>query len=80
MTTQTPLGNWQTMESTVYGHPAAPKAGPRLPEVFRDLDRAAAGLTFENGGLRARFSLQMKKQDAAVEQVTAVGRQNEIAP
>jgi hypothetical protein len=50
---------WQTMESTVYGHPAAPKTGPALPEVFRRLLSADAGLTFEANGLRARFSLAL---------------------
>jgi hypothetical protein len=71
--------NWQTMESTVYGHPAGPKAGPGLPDVFRELDRAAAGLTFEDNGLRARFVLQTKTPDAAARGITAVGHQGENA-
>jgi hypothetical protein len=48
---------WQTMESTVYGHPAAPKTGPSLPDVFRRLISADTGLTFETNGLRAKFRL-----------------------
>jgi hypothetical protein len=49
---------WQTMESTVFGHPGQPRA-PRnlaLPlAAFRDLN---LGITFENDGLRARAELQ----------------------
>jgi hypothetical protein len=48
----------QTMESTVYGHPAAPKPGPLLPATFQRFSGAELGLTFEANGLRARLSLQ----------------------
>jgi hypothetical protein len=58
---------WQTMESTVYGHPAAPKPGPALPEALHRLHSAAAGLTFEANGLRARFSLQQRAPDGGSE-------------
>jgi hypothetical protein len=40
--------------SMVYGHPARPRPGPGVPAAFRRIDGAAAGLTFEEGGLRAR--------------------------
>jgi hypothetical protein len=62
---------WQTMESSVYGHPAAPKTGPALPEVFRRLLSADAGLTFEANGLRARFSLQLNAPEADLATATS---------
>ena len=49
---------WQTMESTVCGHPAAPKRLKKADApkaLFRRLD---AGMTFELSGLRARLELQ----------------------
>ena len=49
---------FQTMESTVYGHPGEPKLGPAAPPALMDFARAAFGLTFENQGLRARVSLE----------------------
>jgi hypothetical protein len=55
--------NWQTMESTVYGHPSAPKKGPDMPDALRRLRAAKAGLTFEDNGLRARFSLSLTSPD-----------------
>jgi hypothetical protein len=48
---------WQTMESSVYGCPAAPKDGPGLPAGLSDLAAADFGLTFEDQGLRARMLL-----------------------
>lgn len=49
---------WRTMESTLYGHPAQPKAGP-LPSLASLGVRAADfGLTFVDGGLRARVEVQ----------------------
>jgi hypothetical protein len=48
---------WQTMESTVYGHPGEPKDGPILHPFFQFLERADFGLTFEEQGLRAKASL-----------------------
>jgi hypothetical protein len=48
---------WQTMESTVYGHPGAPLDGPTLPPGLLRLTSAQAGLTFEDDGLRARVEL-----------------------
>ena len=55
---------WQTMESTVYGHPAAAKKGPVLPPFLNRISTGDAGLTFDRNGLRARLTLQMK--DAGV--------------
>ena len=51
---------WQTMESTVYGHPGEPKTGPDVPPALIDFAHASFGLTFENQGLRARASLERK--------------------
>lgn len=48
---------WQTMESSVYGHPAEPRLGPALPPPVTRLARIEAGLTFEADGLRARVVL-----------------------
>jgi len=49
---------WQTMESTAFGHPAQPKSGP-LPSLASLGIRAADfGLTFVDGGLRARVEIQ----------------------
>jgi hypothetical protein len=54
---------WQTMESTVYGHPAAAKKGPVLPPILNRISTGDAGLTFDGNGLRARLTLQMKDAD-----------------
>jgi hypothetical protein len=48
---------WQTMESTVYGHPGAPKPGPAAPPQLRDVADANFGLTFEHNGLRAQVEM-----------------------
>jgi hypothetical protein len=48
---------FQTMESTVYGCPAAPRQGGDLPELVERLRPSGAGLTFEEQGLRARLTL-----------------------
>ena len=51
---------WQTMESTVFGHPGhpgQPKQGPSLPEALADVALGNFGLTFEDNGLRAAVSL-----------------------
>jgi len=49
---------WQTYESTVYGHPGQPKAGPSVPPALSLFQTADFGLTFELNGLRARVALQ----------------------
>lgn len=51
---------YQTMESTVYGHPGAPKVGPGLPPTLSQFSHGDFGLTFEDDGLRARVELQRK--------------------
>jgi hypothetical protein len=48
---------WQTMQSTVYGHPGEPKSGPPLPAALESVRAADFGLTFEEHGLRARASI-----------------------
>ena len=55
---------WQTMESTVYGHPGNPKSGPPMPATLSVLDLAGAGLTFEENGLRARVELERRAAGA----------------
>jgi len=54
---------YQTMESTVYGHPGEPKKGPTAAIALDQFSSGDFGLTFENQGLRARVSLE-KKADA----------------
>jgi hypothetical protein len=49
---------FQTMESTVYGHPAAAKQGPGLPPTLSQFSQGDFGLTFEQDGLRVRVQLQ----------------------
>ena len=51
---------WNTLESSVYGHPGAPKLGPRRPAGWDDLGAARFGLTFEEGGLRVRAALERR--------------------
>ncbi len=51
---------WQTMASTVYGHPAVPQAGPGIPQPLAGLLSAAFGLTFEHEGLRAQVEMTRK--------------------
>jgi len=52
---------WQTMESTLYGHPGEPQPGPTLPSAFRNVQLGNFGLTFEEHGLRARVELELGK-------------------
>lgn len=49
---------FQTMESTVYGHPGAPKEGPRLPEALTQATAIGMGLSFENDGLRGQATIE----------------------
>jgi hypothetical protein len=53
---------WQTMESTVYGHPGEPKDGPGIPALLNRFQQADFGLTFENNGLRAKARLGREKE------------------
>ncbi|MCX6929923.1 MAG: hypothetical protein NT154_42935 [Verrucomicrobia bacterium] len=49
---------WQTMESTVYGHPAQPRPGPDKLLPVANVKSANLGLTFENQGLSAKVVLE----------------------
>ena len=49
---------WQTMESTVYGHPAQPKKGPENILPVANITSANLGVTFENQGLSAKAVLE----------------------
>ncbi|MBI3819899.1 MAG: hypothetical protein HY286_14475 [Planctomycetes bacterium] len=51
---------WQTMESTVCGHPGEPKPVRAIPQSIVDIKNMEFGLTFENGGLRATAELIYK--------------------
>lgn len=51
---------WQTMESTVYGHPGEPKEGPLTMDFMHGFAGGDFGLTFEEQGLRARMKLRRK--------------------
>jgi hypothetical protein len=51
---------WQTMESTIYGHPGEPKTGPSAPPELLNFRFANFGLSFEGEGLRARLTLDQK--------------------
>jgi len=48
---------WQTMESTVCGHPGRPGTDVDWPAILAALQRARAGITFELDGLRAIVEL-----------------------
>ena len=48
----------RTMESTVFGHPCAPKNGPPLETLLNGVRFGNFGLTFEEKGLRARVVLE----------------------
>ena len=52
--------SWQTMESTVYGHPGKPKEGPTWPASLAELEHGNFGLTFEDDGLRAKIQIRRK--------------------
>jgi hypothetical protein len=49
-----------TMESTAYGHPGEPRAGPDLLAALAGILSGNFGLTFEHQGLRARAVLERK--------------------
>jgi len=51
---------WQTMQSSVYGHPGEPKSGPSAPPELLNFRFANFGLSFEGEGLRARLTLDQK--------------------
>src|SRR6185295_7653408 len=49
---------WKTFESTVFGHPGAPKVGIRQPKAWDALARARFALEFEADGLRVRAEIE----------------------
>jgi len=49
---------FSTMESSVYGSPGDPRDGPDLPGIMDEIESGDFGLTFEDGGLRARGEVQ----------------------
>ena len=51
---------WQTMESSVYGHPGKPQKGPAAPPLVAGITGGNFGLTFENDGLRTQVVLHRK--------------------
>ena len=50
---------WQTMESSVYGHPLAPRDGPVYAPIVERVRSLDAGLTFEDDGLRAQVVVDL---------------------
>lgn len=54
----------QTMESTTFGCPAAPKMPKGVPAILRSFSTAQFGLDFEDSGLRARAVLNRKPMNA----------------
>ena len=53
--------DWQTMESTVYGCPSAPRDGPITSPLLKEIRQGNFGMTFEEQGLRARVELDRKR-------------------
>lgn len=51
---------WATMESTALGHPGEPKGGHELTNPLGRVGSAALGLSFEDGGLRARTEVELR--------------------
>jgi hypothetical protein len=56
---------WQTMESTVYGHPGQPKPGSEKASPVANITSANLGLTFENDGLSGRVVLERNPTSVA---------------
>lgn len=52
---------YQTMESTIFGHPGKPREVWKPPQSLFEYSDADFGLTFEGDGLRARTVLQRAK-------------------
>jgi hypothetical protein len=50
---------WQTLESTAYGCPAAPKDGPELPHPLAGIGAIDLGVTLRDGGLRGRAEVEL---------------------
>ena len=62
---------WQTMESTVYGHPCQPREGPEMPPLLQRLQDMHFGLTFEHEGLRARVVLNLQPHETPEDDLRA---------
>ncbi|HWB12415.1 MAG TPA: hypothetical protein VG826_24535 [Pirellulales bacterium] len=58
---------WQTMESTTYGHPGEPKAGPQSSLPLGGTKAGNFGITFEQNGLRARGTIEREEREAEKE-------------
>jgi len=52
---------FQTMESTVFGHPGEAKKPKGVTSLFSFIKQADFGLTFENDGLRAKVEIELEK-------------------
>jgi len=51
-----------TFESVVYGHPASPRGEAVMPAPLRRILKADLGLTFEEGGVRAKAAIVREKK------------------
>ncbi len=49
---------YQTMESTVYGHPGQPRMPEKMADGILGIRQMSMGITFEDDGLRARTEFQ----------------------
>ena len=49
---------WQTMESTVFGHPGEPKLPDLAAAPLFPFKHCRFGITFEHNGLRSRLELE----------------------
>ncbi len=52
---------FQTMESTIYGHPAQQKVSADAPPLYEQIKKVNSGVTFENQGLRARLEFHQEE-------------------
>ncbi|MCA1684986.1 MAG: hypothetical protein LC745_03175, partial [Planctomycetia bacterium] len=50
---------WATLESTVFGHPGEPKIGHETNNPLSRFGPAGFGLSFEDGGLRAKTDVEL---------------------
>ena len=51
---------YQTFESSHYGHHLAPRVGPALSPTLKAADSIEAALSFDDGGLRVRMSVDLE--------------------
>jgi hypothetical protein len=52
---------YQTMESTLFGHPGAIREAGSLPDLLGEIMEMDMGVTFEHNGLRARVQFQRRR-------------------